>query len=68
MDLFCKIVKPNPTLVLHVLCFNIQKRGKKRKEKKEKQKEKKKERKKDIQKEKENTERTHLVCTCCALA
>ena len=41
---FCKVVKPTPTLVLHVLCFN---KTKKRKEIKirKKEKERKKERK-----------------------
>ena len=41
-DLFCKVVKATPTLVLYVLCFNTRKRReKKRKEEKSKEKEKK---------------------------
>ena len=43
---FCKVVKPTPTLVLHVLCFDKTKK-RKGKEIKIRKKEKKKERKKE---------------------
>ena len=44
---FCKVVKPTPTLVLHVLCFNKKKRKETKIRKKEKERKKKKERKKE---------------------
>ena len=39
---FCKVVKPTPTLVLHVLCFNKKKRNKDKKERKKEKKKRKK--------------------------